>query len=178
MTPAEKYQAEQAQAEIDHHTPTAGAMIGHIISNLKIQENKLWQSRYYAKGPDAFFITSEFSKILTEASAFLDQLNQLMLDEGEVIPTTTEEFSRYSMLEESGQRKYEETSTLIFDTVKDFNTQLLFVTRGMALAEKEEKPGLAQLLQTLYAWLKHQSAVLQRYLGHEVMEDLEEDDED
>ena len=40
MTVAEeKYQAELVKSERDHHTPTAGAMTGHIISNLMIQQH-------------------------------------------------------------------------------------------------------------------------------------------
>ncbi|WDC93202.1 hypothetical protein PSR33_10435 (plasmid) [Latilactobacillus curvatus] len=31
-----RYQAEVKQADVDHHTPTAGAMIGHVMANLTI----------------------------------------------------------------------------------------------------------------------------------------------
>lgn len=30
----EKYAKELDKAEIDHHKPTAGAMLGHVLSNL------------------------------------------------------------------------------------------------------------------------------------------------
>ena len=36
MTSEEQYQKELKQSDIDHHTPTAGAMTGHIIDNLLI----------------------------------------------------------------------------------------------------------------------------------------------
>lgn len=178
MNAEEKYQAELKQADIDHHTPTAGAMIGHIISNLHIQQNKLNQSRYYLKGAAKDFADTEFSRILQEESELFDQLNQLMLDEGEVIPTTSAEFTKYSMLVESGQLKYEDSQVIIFDGVKDFNTQLLFITRGIALAEKEQKYALAEFLKSLYGWMKHQIYLLQSWLGHDVLTGLVEDDED
>lgn len=41
MNAEEKYQAELKQSDIDHHTPTAGAMMGHIIANLAIHSLKL-----------------------------------------------------------------------------------------------------------------------------------------
>lgn len=178
MNAEEKYQAELKQADIDHHIPTAGAMIGHIISNLHIQQNKLNQSRYYLKGAAKAFAEGEYVRILHEESELFDQLNQLMLDEGEVIPTTSEEFTKYSMLTESGQLKYEDSETIIFDAVKDFNTQNLFITRGIALAEKENKYALAEFLKSLYGWMKHQIYLLQSYLGNEVLTGLEEEDED
>lgn len=177
-TAAERYEAELKQSDIDHHTPTAGAMIGHIISNLAIQQTKLHQTRAYAKGADKAFITPEFTRILAEESELFDELNRLMLDEGEVIPTTTAEFQKYAMLEESGQVKYEDAATQLFGAIKDFDTQNLFITRGIALAEKEAKYALAEFLKQLYGWMKHQIFVLQSYLGNEVTTGLVEDEDE
>lgn len=178
MNAEEKYQAELIQSEKDHHTPTAGAMIGHILSNLYIHQAKLFQMKYYLKGADQVFAQSVLSQVLQEENTLFDELNQLMLDEGEVVPTTTEEFRKYTMLQESGQLKYESSAMQLFAAVKDFDTQNLFITRGIALAEKENKYGLAEFLKKLYAWMKHQIFVFQSYLGNEVSEGLEEDDED
>lgn len=180
MTAEEKYKAELIQSEKDHHTPTAGAMIGHILSNLHIQKNKLRQGIYAVKGVDSSFVREEFSRILREEDRLFDELSFLMLDEGEVIPTTTEEFKQYTMLTESGQLKYEESRDVLFGAAKDFDTQNLFITRGIALAEKENKYALAVFLKKLYGWMKHQIFVVQRYLGNEVSFGLseEEDDED
>ncbi|KFN91803.1 ferritin superfamily protein [Tetragenococcus muriaticus PMC-11-5] len=65
-----------------------------------------------------------------------------MLDEGEVIPTTTEELTHYSMLEEKGCLKYEVGEVLLEQVVKDFDTQLLFINKGITLAETENKFGI------------------------------------
>ena len=87
MNAEETYQAERIKSEADHHTPTAAAMISHILANL-------------------------------------------------------------------------------------------FITRGIALAEKEEKFGLAEYLKKLYTWIKHQVLLWQRYLGNDVHEEFEEDDDE
>ena len=50
----ERYLAEQKQAEIDHHQPTAGAMADHILANLRVLTNKLVQAAWYVKGPSYF----------------------------------------------------------------------------------------------------------------------------
>lgn len=178
MTPEEKYQAELLQSEKDHHTPTAGAMIGHILSNLHIQQNKLRQGIYSIKGAEQSFVKTEFTRIIREEGQLFDELSFLMLDEGEVIPTTTEEFRQYAMLTESGQLKYEESRGVIFSAAKDFDTQNLFITRGIALAEKENKYALAEFLKRLYGWMKHQIFVVQSYLGNDVGFGLTEEEDD
>lgn len=47
----EKYAKELDKAEIDHHKPTAGAMLGHVLSNLFIENIRLTQAGIYAKSP-------------------------------------------------------------------------------------------------------------------------------
>ncbi|GMA07544.1 DNA starvation/stationary phase protection protein [Tetragenococcus halophilus subsp. flandriensis] len=178
MTPEEKYQQELIQSEKDHHTPTAGAMIGHILANLHIHQNKLRQVSYYIKGVERSFVQEVFPELISKESRFFDELNYLMLDEDELIPTTTEEFTQYSMLEENGRLKYDTGNDLLMDICKDFSTQLLFITRGVMLSEDENKFGLAEFLKQLYAWIKHQIYSIQSYLGHEVSEGLEEDEEE
>lgn len=178
MSSEEKYQQELIQSEKDHHAPTAGAMVGHILANLVIHQNKLRQTIYYIKGADRSFVQEIFPEMIAKENQLFDELNHLMLDEGEVIPTTTEEFTEYSMLEENGRLKYEASDYLLMEVVKDFATQLLFITRGITLAENESKFGLAEFLKQLYAWIKRQIYNIQSYLGHEVFEGLEEDEEE
>lgn len=50
QTPKDLFAAEVKQADVDHHTPTAGAMTGHIVSNLVVLVNKLQQAKWYVKG--------------------------------------------------------------------------------------------------------------------------------
>lgn len=178
MEAKEKYQQELAQSEEDHHTPTAGAMIGHVLANLMIHQIKLRQIVYYLKGTHRTFVQETFPKIIIDENRLFDQLNYLMLDEGEVIPTTTEEFTQYSMLEEKGCLKYEAGEVLLGQAVKDFDIQLLFITKGITLAETENKFGTADFLKQLYVFMKHQIFVMQSYLGREISEGLEEDEEE
>lgn len=178
MTAEEKYQAELTQAEHDHHVPTAGAMTGHILSNLVIHRNKLVQARGYITGPAHTFVAGWLDTALVEQNNLFDQISQKLLDEDEVIPTTTAEFTRYSMLEESGQLKYEDGATILAGIIADFNTQLMFITRGIALAQKENKYGLEIALKELYSWIRHQIYVVARFTDTAVVEKEEDDDED
>lgn len=171
MTPAEKFQAEQAQNEIDHHTPTAGAMCSHILANLVIHSTKLKQGILSAKGAGSRFIKTTFSEMYARENQLFDELAEVLLDEGEAIPTTTAEFLAYTMLEEAGALKYESSQNILIAAVEDLNTQKLFLTRGIALAEKEEKYPLQAYLIRLLSWNQRQARVLQDELGFEVTEE-------
>ena len=57
MNAEEKYQAELKQSDIDHHTPTAGAMMGHIIANLAIHSLKINQASLFARGAASLFLS-------------------------------------------------------------------------------------------------------------------------
>lgn len=177
MSEAEKrYQLELEQSEKDHKKPTAGAMVGHIISNLHIQQNKLRQINYYLKKNTEEILEIDIEKMLAEEAELFNQLNQLMLDEGEVIPTTSEEFIQYSMLKENGQLKYESSGVMLLDMGKDFETQNLFITRGITLSEKENKYALTEFLKHLYGWVMHQLFLLKKSgLPEHILDQLDEE---
>lgn len=56
MDASKLYQEELKQSDIDHHTPTAGAMVGHIISNLLVHSIKINQAQLFAKGEASLFV--------------------------------------------------------------------------------------------------------------------------
>lgn len=51
----EQYEVELKKADVDHHTPTAGAMTGHILANLWLHQQKINQARLFAKGCASLF---------------------------------------------------------------------------------------------------------------------------
>lgn len=84
------------------------------------------------------------------------------------------------MLEEDGSSKYLAGEQQLFNLVKDFDTQILFITKAITLANDENWPELAANLIDLLAWIKEQIRVSQSFLGHDLKEGLytEEDDDD
>lgn len=180
MNAEEKYQAELKQSDIDHHTPTAGAMTGHIIANLVIHSLKINQASLFAKGSASLFLDEYAEKWLNFEKNEFEQLNHLLVNNGESIPTTTDQFKEFTMLEENGADKYNDGDDQLFVLVKDFDTQTLFITKAIALAEKEDWPELAQNLTNLLAWIKEQIRLTQNFLGHDLREGLynEEDEDD
>ncbi|WP_165005709.1 MULTISPECIES: ferritin-like domain-containing protein [unclassified Enterococcus] len=178
MNAQEKYQAECVQSEKDHHTPTAGAMISHILANLMVHRTKVKQAKHYLEGPARTFAEPVLKTMEEKEDTLFDRLSQLVLDEGELIPTTFAEFNNYAMIKESGQLKYEPAEVILGEIVKDLDTQNLFVTRAIALAEQEEKFLLAAFLKELYGWLKHQIFLFQQYLGKDTIDKMLEEEED
>ena len=180
MTSEEQYQQELKQSDIDHHTPTAGAMTGHIIANLLLHSLKISQAKFFAKGLAALYLEQVADSWISYEQAEFDHLNHLLVNNSESIPTTTDQFKEFAMLTENGATKYDDGADQLFALVKDFDTQILFITKAITLANQEEWPELANSLTDLLAWIKEQIASAQHFLGHDVWEGLytEEDDDD
>ena len=174
----ERYQAELKQADVDHHTPTAGAMIGHIMANLTIQRRKLRQMKWSTKGIDNGTFKAQVATLLTENDMLLDKTAERLLDEGEVIPTTQAEYTEYGMLTENARIKYWDVPAMMAELVNDFNTANLFVSRAIKLAQKEERFALATDMIDMLGYNQHQIRVLQSQLGKDAREGLDEEDDD
>lgn len=180
MSAEEKYEAELKQSDIDHHTPTAGAMTGHIIANLVIHSLKISQASLFAKGTASLFLDKYANEWFDFEQKEFASLNHLLVNNGESIPTTTDQFKEFTMLEEDGADKYRDGNAQLFALVKDFDTQILFITKAISLANQESWPELAENLTDLLAWIKEQIRLTQDFLGHDLREGLynEEDDDD
>ena len=165
MNAEEKYQAELKQSDLDHHQPTAAAMTGHIISNLLIHSLKINQANLFAKGSASLFLGEKAAGWIAYERQEFDQLNHLLVNNGE---------------EEDGSSKYLAGDKQLFALVKDFDTQTLFITKAIALANNESWLELSANLTNLMAWIKEQIRVTQDFLGHELKEGLyvEDDDDD
>lgn len=177
-TPEKLFEAEVKQADIDHHTPTAGAMTGHIVSNLEVLANKLQMAKWYVKGMSAETLKNVFGDLLDQAYSQKDALGTVLIDEGLITPSTQKEFTEYAMLEENGQNKYKTAEWLVDDLVHDYDTENMFVTRAIKLAQKEDRPVLADYLVNLLGDNNHNVAKLQALLGKSPREGLDEDEDD
>ncbi|KRM75333.1 ferritin-like domain-containing protein [Secundilactobacillus collinoides] len=160
------YQTEIKQADTDHHTPTAGAMAGHIVANLNVHITKLHQAKWFLKGPASAAIKPLYTTLIARARQTYDDLADVLLDEGQLPPSTTAEYKTYAMLDEDGRLKYHDTETVLTATIKDYNTQNLFVTRAITLAKKESRPAMAAYLTQIFGENNHAVRLLEDALGH------------
>lgn len=173
-----QYAAEVKQSDYDHHHPTAGAMTNHIISNHVVLTNRLRQAEWFVKGLNAGTLAATFKASGQANFAWIDRLGQDLLDEDEVPANIASEYAEWNMLEEHGETKYLDAAGLIDGIVHDFNTDNLFVTRAIILAEKQSKPVLASELTALYGWNNRQIRQYQALLGNTARVGLDEEDDD
>jgi DNA-binding ferritin-like protein len=180
MTDVEtQYAAELKQADIDHHKPTAGAMTGHILSNLFINNVKLHQTSWYLKGLESVQLKALYQELIEQGRTNYDQLAAILLDENELPPSTVDEYVKYSMLEEDAKNKYLSATDLVDITAHDYATQNMFIDRAIVLAQKETRPAMAVFLTNLRGQNNHAIQTLQAILGKQAWDDLVEiDDED
>ena len=164
----EKFAQETKQADIDHHKPTAGAMVGHVLANFKLEEMKLIQAE----------LSTLFSEYADQEARWFNKISHELVIDNEIVPSTLEEVMRYGKIYEHGQNKYLPASTMLENFAKDFDFQNVFITRAIKLAEKEEKYGLQQLLVELLSFNKEIIYQVQRLQGKTVRQDLDEEDDD
>ena len=174
----EKFVQETKQADIDHHKPTAGAMVGHVLANFKLEEMKLIQAQLYVLGTSSQELSTLFSEYADQEARWFNKISHELVIENEIVPSTLEEVMRYGKIYEHGQNKYLPASTMLENFAKDFDFQNVFITRAIKLAEKEEKYGLQQLLVELLSFNKEIIYQVQRLQGKTVRQDLDEEDDD
>ena len=131
-------------------------MVGHIIANLLIHSLKISQAKFFTKGNASLFLCQYAPKWIEYEQTEFNKLSQILVNNGESIPTTTDQFKEYTMLEENGATKYEKGNDQLFTLVKDFDTQILFITKAITLAQNENWPELSANLVELLSWIKEQ----------------------
>lgn len=179
--PTNKYEAELQRTDFEHHHPTAGAMIGHVVANLTVHSLKIKQAALFANGDTQLFLTQLAQEWYQTEQTFIWNLSQSLRDEEDIIPTTQNEMQAYTGLIEDAALKYQPGSDQLFNLIKDFDTQLLYITKGLTLAQKEQHFGEIKQLEDLYIWIKTQIAQGQLFLGNSIKEGLYveiEDNED
>lgn len=173
-----KLAAEQKQADVDHHKPTAGAMVNHVLSNHMLLNVKLHQISWFIKGPNAENYKNVLKNTIKENNEWFDKIAEQLLDEAELPSSTMAEYSEYTMLEEHGENKYLDAEEMLNTVVEDLTTDNMFVTRAIKLAEKEDRPFFQQVLVEMLGWNNHQIRIYQALLGKTAAEGLGEDEDD
>lgn len=183
LSAQDRYELEAAQSDRDHHTPTAGAMTGHIIANLFLDILKIRQARWFAKGASRLFLQANASEWISYETAMIERLDDVLVSDNEMIPTTTDQIGEYGKLTEDPVRKYATGDEQLTDLIHDFDWQLIFVGKAIALADNEGKTALSATLSDFRAWAKRQILEAQLFLGNDPTEGLykevdDDDDED
>lgn len=182
LTPQECYEQEAAQSDKDHHTPTAGAMTGHIISNLFLDILKIRQAKLFAKGTTRLFLEQHAAQWIAVETEAIERLDSVLVSDNEMVPTTTEQLNEYGKLTEDPVRKYAAGEDQLTDLIHDFDWQLIFVGKAIALADNEGKTALSSVLSDFRFWAKQQILEAQLFLGNDptdgLYKEVDDDDDD
>lgn len=182
LTPQERYDQEAAQSDKDHHTPTAGAMSGHIIANLFFDILKIRQARLFAKGTTRLFLEQHAGEWIAFETATIEKLDTVLVSDNEMVPTTSAQLGEYGKLTEDPVRKYATGEDQLTDLIHDFDWQLIFVGKAIALADGEGKTALSSLLSDFRLWAKQQILEAQLFLGNDptdgLYKEVDDDDDD
>ncbi|WP_332372154.1 DNA-binding protein [Lactococcus cremoris] len=172
----EKYEAEVKKSEIDHHKPTAGSMLSHVLSNIFYEKISLMQAGLYAKSAD---YRIKFREIALKEDEWFYLISEQLLDENELVPTTLDEFvSNHKFIENDPKAKYWTDEALIENFINDFQNQNLFIGRAIKLAQKEEKFSLELAIRKIYGYNLSIIRYFAGELGTTIGEFIEEEDDD
>ena len=129
----------------------------------------------YAKSP----VKCEYLREIAQKEVeYFFKISDLLLDENEIVPSTTEEFLKYhKFITEDPKAKYWTDEDLLESFIVDFQAQNMFITRAIKLANKEEKFALAAGVVELYGYNLQVIRNLAGDLGKSVA-DFHDEDED
>ncbi|MFD1432133.1 ferritin-like domain-containing protein [Lacticaseibacillus yichunensis] len=178
MTIEERYQASVAQADLDHHKPTAGAMTSHIVANLWVLDVKFHQARWFVSGPQTASLQALYQTLIDMVREQLDRLGDLLLDENELPPATTAEIAAYGKIDEEPRLMFSPAETIVDVSAHDLTMANLFIDRAIKLAQREDRPAMAVALTTVRGENNHAIRQLQAILGKTAWEGLRDEDED
>jgi len=178
QTTEELHQVEivQEEKEHDHHNPTAAAMTNHIISNQAFLHVKLHQYHWYVKGPHFFTLHAKFEELYDENSKYYDEIAERLIASGAKPASTTEEYTKYSLVAESPKDKYLSGEEMVEKLVDDYRITRDLTQRTIHLAQKEQDHVLEDTMIGYKNYLDKTIWMLQAFLGKSALEG-EEDDE-
>ena len=117
-------------------------------------------------------------KLQKKEDEYFFKISDLLLDENEIVPSTTEEFLKYhKFITEDPKAKYWTDEALLESFIADFQAQNMFITRAIKLANNEEKFALAAVVVELYGYNLQVIRHLAGDLGKAVA-DFHDEDED
>ena len=100
-------------------------MLGHVLSNLFIENIRLTQAGIYAKSP----VKCEYLREIAQKEVeYFFKISDLLLDENEIVPSTTEEFLKYhKFITEDPKAKYWTDEDLLESFIVDvYKRQIIY----------------------------------------------------
>jgi len=133
------------------------------VATWSVMYTKLHNFHWYVKGPQFFTLHAKFEELYNEATLHMDEIAERLLTlGGKPVATLAEHLELSDVKEATGK---ESTDQMVASVVKDFDTIMKSLKKGMDEAAKDEDDMTEDLLNAVYQSIEKHQWMLNAFLG-------------
>lgn len=133
------------------------------VATWSVMYTKLHNFHWYVKGPQFFTLHAKFEELYNEATLHMDEIAERLLTlGGKPVATLAEHLEMSDVKEATGK---ESTDQMVSSVVKDFDTIMKSLKKGMDEAAKDEDDMTEDLLNAVYQSIEKHQWMLNAFLG-------------
>ncbi|MBM7706921.1 Dps family protein [Chryseomicrobium aureum] len=133
------------------------------VATWSVMYTKLHNYHWYVKGPTFFTLHAKFEELYNEATLHMDEIAERLLTLGGKPTATLKEHLELSVVKEATGK--ESTEQMVGTIVKDFDTIMKSLKKGMDEAAKDEDDMTEDLLNAIYQSIEKHQWMLNAFLG-------------
>lgn len=133
------------------------------VATWSVMYTKLHNFHWYVKGPTFFTLHAKFEELYNEATLHMDEIAERLLTLGGKPTATLKEHLELSVVKEATGK--ETTEQMVESVVKDFDTIMKSLKKGMDEAAKDEDDMTEDLLNAIYQSIEKHQWMLNAFLG-------------
>lgn len=133
------------------------------VATWSVMYTKLHNFHWYVKGQAFFTLHAKFEELYNEATLHMDEIAERLLTLGGKPTATLKEHLELSVVKEATGK--ETTEQMVEAVVKDFDTIMKSLKKGMDEAAKDEDDMTEDLLNAIYQSIEKHQWMLNAFLG-------------
>ncbi|MFC4355854.1 Dps family protein [Chryseomicrobium palamuruense] len=137
--------------------------LNNQVATWSVMYTKLHNYHWYVKGPAFFTLHAKFEELYNEATLHMDEIAERLLTLGGKPTATLKEHLELSVVKEATGK--ESTEQMVETVVKDFDTIMKSLKKGMEEAAKDEDDMTEDLLNAIYQSIEKHQWMLNAFLG-------------
>lgn len=137
--------------------------LNNQVATWSVMYTKLHNFHWYVKGQAFFTLHAKFEELYNEATLHMDEIAERLLTLGGKPTATLKEHLELSVVKEATGK--ETTEQMVETVVKDFDTIMKSLKKGMDEAAKDEDDMTEDLLNAIYQSIEKHQWMLNAFLG-------------
>jgi len=137
--------------------------LNNLVATWSVFYTKLHNFHWYVKGPSFFTLHAKFEELYNEATLNMDEIAERLLTLGGNPVATLKEHLELSAVKEATNK--ETADEMVEAVVKDFQTIMKSLKKGMEEAAKEDDDMTEDLLNAIYQKTEKHQWMLNAFLG-------------